>query len=318
MKVAVTGSSGFVGRAFVSLLKDLSVDHVCINRVKEDSPYCLGPKNFCLDYDDNQALVLALTGVDVVFHLAGRAHKRISTSEHEYIKFKIANVDCLRSVIHASVEAKVKRIVFMSSIGVLGSSSGFCSFSDSSPVCPSAIYSQSKLEAEQLLVSLLSERNDIDWVILRPPLVYGLNCPGNMAKLIRLIKAFPVVPFGSVYSRKSFISLNNLVSILILCLDHPGVSRRTFVVSDCDDISVTEMFACLLSGLGLSRRRLIRFPECILDFLFKLSGLSRLYQQVTSDLLIDSKDFVNATGWTPVTSCRSELKLTAMSFRGKI
>lgn len=315
MKIAVTGSSGFVGRALVSYFETLSVDFVCIDRVKPFSRYLRNPRQVHLDYSDNASLVSALSGSNVVIHLAGRAHQKSPNNQYSMSQFHNANVICLQSVVNASIEAGIQRIVFVSSIGVLGSSTNGAPFSDYSPPRPSALYAESKLEAEHLLVASLRGRDDIDWVILRPPLIYGPNCPGNIAKLIKFVKKLPVVPFGSMNSRKSFVSIKNFVNILYLCTCHPRVSRKAFVVSDCDDISVAEMFAYLLYGLNISKFRLLRFPRILMFFLSKIFGVSGLYQQVVSELLVDPSGFLAATGWVPLSSCRDELKLTAKSFK---
>ena len=315
MKIAVTGSSGFVGRALIAFLDINSVDYICIDRIRPNSPLTLGSRHFFLDYSDKHSLISALSGCNVVIHLAGRAHKKCSNSDNPKAQFHNANVTCLQNVVNASVEVGVQRLIFVSSIGVLGSSTNGVPFSDNSPPHPFALYAQSKLKAEQSLVDSLKDRCDIDWVILRPPLIYGENCPGNMAKLIKFVKLLPVVPFASIRARKSFISVKNLVSILYLCAHHSDVSRRSFVVSDCDDISVAEMFRCFLFGLRKSKYRLIKFPMIALSIFSKMLCVSRLYRQVSSELLIDPNGFLSATGWIPIVRCRDELAISASSFR---
>lgn len=315
MKVAITGSSGFVGRALVSYLESLSVDFVCIDRLGSYSSCSLGPRQFFLDYADHCSLVSALSGCSVVIHLAGRAHKIKSNSDYARAQFQEANVASLQHVVSASMQAGIRRIVFVSSIGVLGSTTNGAPFSDFSPPRPTSLYAQTKYAAEQLLVSSLKDLGDIDWVILRPPLIYGPSCPGNLARLTLLVKKLPLLPFASIRNRKSFISINNFVSILYLCSHHPRVSRRSFVVSDCDDISVSEIFACLLLGLCKQRVRLFRFPLFILSFLSRIFCVFALYKQVSSELLIDPFVFLSVTGWVPPVRCRDELVLTASSFR---
>jgi len=318
MKIAVTGSSGFVGRHLIAYLDSLCIDFVCIDRNKPNSfmrSKAIDSTQFFLDYSDESSLASALSGCSVVIHLAGRAHKRSSNVDYSRAQFQYANVECLKHVVNVSTKVGVKRIVFVSSIGVLGSSTNGVPFSDDSPPKPTALYAQSKFDAEKSLVASLKDCGEMDWVILRPPLIYGRNCPGNLTNLIKLVKKLPFLPFGSIDNRKSFLSVNNFVSILHLCASHPGVSRRSFVVSDCDDITVSEMFACLLLGLRKSKSRLIGFPLFALSVFSRIFCVSGLYKQVSSELLIDSGGFLSASGWVPVVRCRDELAIAASSFR---
>ncbi len=316
MKIAVTGASGFIGKSFTAFLEASSINYIALDRLST-SHFTMPPvhNHFYVDYSDVDSLKQKLVGCDCVVHLAGRAHKSLgSNQQHDIQQFRCANVDCLMNVLAASQSAGVRRIVSVSSIGVLGDHTNGTPFSDFSSPSPSQLYAKSKLEAEIVLKSCVSIGSSLEWVILRPPLIYGPNCPGNMEKLIRVVNFLPFIPFGNVASKKSFISISNFIDILYLCLTSSKVAYETFAVSDCDDITVREMFSCLLDGLNRSRARLIPFPVFILKILCSLFGFSSDWRQVSSELIVDSSRFRVATGWSPPYTAKEQLRLAAKSF----
>ena len=316
MKIAVTGASGFVGRSFTSLLDASSIDYISLDRLSsfDENPAAFD-NHFYVDYSDIVSLKRILNGCDIVVHLAGRAHKpSVHDKNCEIEKFKIANIDCLINVITASKSVGVRRIIFVSSIGVLGDHTNGIPFSETSSPNPTQLYAKSKYEAELALLSSLSADNSFEWVILRPPLIYGPICPGNMAKLIKAVKVFPVLPFAHIYSVKSFISVNNFVDILSYCISSDRVVNQVFNVSDCDDLSVRDMFLCILQGLDKSCIGFFGCPPFILRVIFNIFGFGSVWRQLSSELVIDSSRFQAITGWTPPYSSREQLRLTAKSF----
>lgn len=315
MKFAIVGSTGFVGSNLASSLRSSSVNFICIDRARSVPPHDQNSHYF-VDFYDVYSLAKILDGVDCVFHLAGRAHKPVSSSVDEADLFRQANVDILISVVKASQRAGVKRIVFTSSIGVLGARTTGTPFNDTTLPNPVAVYAQSKLAAERFLGSFLGPSSSLEWVILRPTLIYGPHCPGNMAKLIKLFKWLPLIPLGSVTARKSFVSIENFVDVLIVSATSSSVAYQSFVISDGEDFSVSDMASCIISGLGLSPFRLVSLPPTFISFVASLFCLSRLWSQVADELIVDSSAFRRLTGWSPIVSSRKSLQQAASSFRG--
>ena len=296
-------------------LKASSSNCVRIDRLGSRSICCDQYPQYFVDYSDQDSLVRILTGIDIVYHLAGRAHKSVSSSCDADL-FWQANVDTLISVVKASELARVKRIVFVSSIGVLGSYTEGLPFDDYSIPAPSAHYSRTKLEAEMFLKTYLKPGSSaLEWVILRPPLIYGPRCPGNMNKLINAVKFLPFIPFGSCFARKSFISIDNFVDVLKVSAISSAAVGQTFVVSDVDDFTVREMFRLILLGLGRHPWRLFSVYPPFLSFISSLFGVSGLWHQLTGELRVDSSRFCNLTGWKPIVPSRDSLSIAAGSFR---
>ena len=185
-------------------------------------------------------------------------------------------------------------MVFVSSIGVNGSSTDGKPFTESDHPFPSEPYAIAKLEAERALAEELRE-SLTDWVILRPPLVYGPGCPGNLERLIKLSSLAPLLPFGSVHSLRTLISIDNLIDALLIAAHHPAVSRRVFVVADSEDIDVAGILRAFLLGLGRGTWRLFPIPPFLIGFLLRLLGKKSLWHKFSSELRVDSSAFCDAT-----------------------
>lgn len=313
-RVAVTGATGFVGRSLVLRLQNLGVEVVPISRSRFH-PDILFELRYCIDYFDVSALASLFSSCDIVFHLAALAHRFSEPSPtiaiYDYIE---ANQQSLAAVARAASEAGVSRLVFVSSIGVNGASTQGTPFTEADRPLPAGPYAITKLEAERTLADVLLG-SSTDWVVLRPPLVYGPGCPGNLQRLIRLASSAPVLPFGSVHALRTLISIDNLTEALLIASQHPAVSRRVFVVSDAEDIDVAGILRALLLGLGRGSWRLLPFPPYLVGLFLNLLGKKDLWQKFSSELRVDSSSFYRTTGWFPAGRPQDGLRLAAASTR---
>ena len=309
-RIAVTGASGFVGRSLVSRLKRDRCEFVAITRGSTDAQSSLDC-SVCFDYQNTALLSDLFSGFDVVIHLAARAHQLSEIFDDSTPNlYHAANVNTLLSVARAARDSGVKRLVFVSSIGVNGSATNGRPFIESDPPMPVGPYAISKLKAEQALAIELAD-GETDWVVLRPPLVYGPGCPGNLQSLIRLVYTAPFLPFGSLHARRTLISIENLLDALLIAACHPAVSRRTFVISDDRDIDVASMIDVFLEGLGRGSWRLIPVPTFLIGWLLDIFGKKFLWKKLSGELLVDPSAFRQATGWVPVVTPRVGLRKTA-------
>jgi UDP-glucose 4-epimerase len=268
---------------------------------------------FCCDYLDTASLADIFSSCDVVIHLAARAHHTSrSSSALEMDAYRQANIEPLVSVARAASQARVRRLVFVSSIGVNGSSTYGEPFTEADQPLPSEPYAITKLQAERALAEEL--RGSLtDWVVLRLPLVYGPGCPGNLERLIRLASSAPVLPFGSIHSPRTLLSVDNLMDALLLASHHPAVSRRVFVVADSEDIDVAAIIKAFLLGLNRGTWRLLPFPPFIIGFFLTLLGKKDLWLKFSGELRVDSSSFCRATGWVPAVRPQDGLRLAAAS-----
>jgi len=307
-RIAVTGASGFVGRSLVSRLRRDGFQVLAMTRGKPSDTSCTG-LIYCVNYRDASLLARLFTGIDVVIHLAARAHVASEVNSVGTLElYRSANVACLVSIAQAARNACVRRVLFVSSIGVNGSFTKGKPFTEADIPAPSEPYALSKLEAELALAVQLAD-GPTDWVILRPTLVYGPGCPGNLARLIRLASSSPILPFRALHSRRTMLSLDNFLDALLIAAVHPAVSRRTFVVSDDHDIDVSGILEAFLQGLGRGGWRLLSVPPFLIGLFFQLFGKKILWQKFSGELLVDSSAFQSATGWVPAVCPREGLRL---------
>ena len=314
-RIAVTGATGFVGRSLVARLQRDAVDVVAITRSRPPRDSSVANLSYCSDYIDTASLADFFCSCDVVIHLAALAHQTtLRSSAVDMSSYRRANLQSLVSVARAASRAGVRRLVFVSSIGVNGSSTCGTPFTEADKPLPSEPYAITKLEAERALSDELLD-SLTDWVILRPPLVYGPGCPGNLERLIRLASSAPVLPFGSIHSLRTLISIDNLIDALLIASHHPAVSRRIFVVADSEDIDVAGILKAFLLGLGRGTWRLLPIPPSLITFLFNLLGKSALWHKFSGELRVDPSSFCRATGWVPSVRPQDGLRLAAASAR---
>lgn len=298
-RIAVTGATGFIGRFLIVKLHKEGIDVVAIGRSSTPPRISVFKYYNCTNYLDLGLLADAFARCSAVVHLASLAHQTGSKHNHDaLLDYRNANVIPLVSVARAAAIANVKRVVFISSIGVNGSSTSGIPFSELDLPSPQEPYSLSKLEAEQALSTELAG-STTDWVILRPPLVYGFGCPGNLGRLIHMVYSMPLLPFGALHSRRTIISAENLADAISIACIHPAVSRKEFVVADNIDITVTEIVSSIMCGLGRSSWRLIPVPSSWIEFCMKILRKKALWFKFSSELRVDSSAFCRATGWAP-------------------
>ena len=308
MKILLTGCGGFVGSSIAKKIDDQ--DLVCITRNRN----LCSKKNYFLtnEFSFNTDFSSFLTGVDVVIHCAAKAHITTNKNIIDSSDFFDVNTHATLKLAKQSSDLGVKRFVFISSIGVNGLTSTI-PFKETDPKSPHNDYARSKSEAENGLMNISSKSN-MEVVIIRPPLIYGPNAPGNFRLLLNLIKKGYPLPFGSVTDNKrSFIALDNLVDFVLLCSDYkksPKASNQIFVVSDGDDVSTAELLHRIAKAYG-KKSRLLPFPCSLLKLGGKMLGKQFLIDRLLGSLQVDSSKARNHLGWAPVIMMNEQLRRMA-------
>lgn len=284
MSVLITGASGFIGRSFISRF-DEDFKFVVRASKKKDSDKYFYIKNLdrftCWDG--------AFEGVSSIIHLAGLVHSK-SFSEQDYLDI---NVEGSLHLARKAANSGVKRFVFVSSILV----NNIEKLSAQNRTSVNNPYVYSKYLAEQGLREV-SLKTGMELVIVRPVLVYGAGAPANFGSLMRLIKFLPLLPFGAVSNKRSFIAVQNLSDLLITCAKHPSAVGRTFFASDCRTVSMKEFTSAIASGLN-KRSFQVSIPISIFRKLAKVFGKSEMIEQILMDFEIDSSELFTVLGWRP-------------------
>lgn len=230
----------------------------------------------------------------MIIHLAAVAHN--NSNDPDYINE--VNVNGTINLAQHAATIGVKRFVFISSIGVLGNSTtNLLPFDEHSNGAAHSQYSQSKLDAENTLLKI-AEETELEVVIIRPVLVYGLSAPGNFGKLVNLVNNVPMLPFALCKNKRSFISVDNLVDFISICIDHPKAKNEIFCISDGHDVSIREFTDGIAKGLN---KRLIQLPIPVFIFklLGKMMGKSEPIEQLIGDLQVDSTKARELLDWLP-------------------
>lgn len=316
-KILVTGATGFIGRALLDRLREdpiFSVSAV-VRHLRAPLPsdvrvHEVGNLSASTDLRE------ALAKVDVVIHAAARAHVLREEASNPLTEFRRVNVDATLNLARQAAEAGVKRFIFISSIGVNGAETLAEPFSELSPPAPVADYAVSKYEAEQALLQLL-QTTRTELVIIRPPLVYGPDAPGNFGRLLRLVASGLPLPLGRISNRRSLIARENLVDFIVTCISHPKAAGEVFLVSDGDDLSTTELVRQLAKGMGKSLL-LLPVPTSALKFAATLLGRQNVYQQLCGSLRIDSTKARTVLNWSPPVSANEALRRVAHHYVARL
>ncbi|MFV3382733.1 NAD-dependent epimerase/dehydratase family protein [Pseudomonas sp. NY15354] len=312
MRVLVTGASGFVGRALIEQLRfdnDLQVRMALRRAVEMPLAEFVHVDNVCASTDWR----LALADIDVVIHLAARAHILDDRDADPLAEFRKTNTQGTLNLARQAALAGVRRFIFISSIGVNGAQTRGRAFTELSPVAPHSPYAQSKYEAECGLLEM-TESGGMEVVIIRPSMIFSANAPGNFARLMKLV-SYPIpLPLGAMRNRRSLVSLQNLIGFIGLCIKSPNAANQVFLICDGDDVSTEEMVRRLALGMGC-RRWLLPFPKFIIRWLAAVTGRENMYVQLFGSLQVDSSKARELLQWKPCISTRQALEEAGRKYR---
>ena len=228
-------------------------------------------------------------------------------------EFRRINVEGTLRLAAQAAEAGVRRFVFISSIKVNGeSTTPGQPFTPQQDPAPSDPYGISKWEAEQRLRSL-STASGMETVIIRPALIYGPGVKANFLNMMRWLHRGIPLPLGSVENSRSLVALDNLVDLIDVCLDHPKAVNETFLASDGEDLSTTDLLRRMSQALG-RRARLLPVSSRILELVALALGKRSISQRLLGSLQVDISHTQTRLGWTPPISVDAALKMTAQHF----
>lgn len=312
--VLITGSSGFVGTALLRRLQRDSMGAVrALVRRLPVQPQARTQYHQVEDLCDLPTQAGLFADVDTVIHLASRVHVMNETADDPLAAFRKVNVQGTLSLAQAAVDAGVRRFIFVSSIKVNGETTdGRAPFTADEPPAPLDFYGISKREAEDALRQLAA-RTSLEVVIVRPPLVYGPGVKANFSSMLGwLVKRVPL-PFGAIHNQRSLVALDNLVDLLVRCIHHPAAANQTFLVSDGEDLSTTQLLRRLGVALG-KPAHLLPIPAFWLRAAAGLVGRGALARRLCGSLQVDVGKTRDLLGWAPPLSVDKAFKATADHF----
>lgn len=295
MKVLVTGANGFVGQHLTKQFAKKSFDVIKIvrksNNLKDQDNIV------CKDISSNTKWHDVLNKVDVVIHLAGRAHVMHEESNNPYALYRAINVDATVNLAKQSITAKVKRFIYISSVKVNGESTTDTGFIEQDKPKPKDYYGVTKSEAE-LALHDLCKNSAMELITIRPPLIYGPGVKANFLSLIKLCNKSIPLPFGAINNKRSYIYIDNLIAFIELCLTHPNAANQTFLVSDDDDQSTTSLIKSIKLALD-KKPIMIPISKNILYRILSVMIKKSLADRLLGNLQVDISKAKTMLNWVP-------------------
>ena len=242
----ITGASGFIGSNFIERYQE-EYNIIPVDLIKER------PED--LNYE----------GVDCILHLAALVHQMKGAPREKYFE---VNTELTKRVAESAKKAGVQHFVFYSTVAIYGTHGYFNHnkvLSINSPTNPKTPYAESKLKAENVLLNMENDKFKV--AILRPPMVYGENCPGNMKRLEKLVEIFPILPFGNDENKRTIVHVEKLLEITN---DITKNNREGIIIpKDEKDASIKEIVKYLIKKKH-KKIILIKLPKNVLKILKKI------------------------------------------------
>jgi UDP-glucose 4-epimerase len=300
MKILITGANGFIGAHLCQELSSRKIDFRATARNSNENNYA---DFVSCDLETTESLSQLMDGCDIVVHLAGRAHV---TSDDSQEKYRIANEFVTHQLANAAAQNGIARFVYISSIKVNGESSspGLPIRSSDTP-SPLDNYGRSKLAAEKVLQEICRV-NNMEYVIIRPTLVYGKGVRANFSALISAVQKGAPLPIASVRNSRSMIGINNLIDLVIATCTNPHAANQIFLASDGNDISTPALVRLIAQSLNRPSR-IFPFPVFVLRLLAVVVGKSSFIDKLTGSLSVDISHTTSTLNWKPPFSTESEV-----------
>lgn len=303
-RVLVTGATGFVGRALCPALA--ARYHAVVPAVRHESG--LAGEAVIGEIGASTDWCATLQGCDAVVHLAARAHKMRESERDALAAYRQANTEATLNLARQAASAGVRRFVFISSVKVNGEETRHGRpFAAGDDPAPEDAYGISKAAAEAGLKAISAETG-MEYVIIRPPLVYAASVKGNFAAMMRAVARGLPLPFGAVTdNRRSLVGLDNLVDLIMTCINHPAAANQIFMVSDGEDLSTADLLRRLGAAMG-KPARLLNIPPALLGAAAALIGKRAVAQRLLGNLQVDISHTCRTLGWKPPISVDEGLR----------
>ncbi len=307
--ILITGATGFVGKPL--LLRLASVGYTVTPVVRKAGSF-KSSEFVVTEINGNTKWTPVLKGIKTVIHVAAHVH-HTSQTQPVLDHYKQTNIDGTSKLANEARKAGVNRFIFISSIKANGEvADNHTPFTEITDPAPTDDYGASKLEAESLLKKACKS-SQMQYVIIRPPLVYGPGVKANFQLLMSWIHRGRPVPLTKTKNFRSMIYLENLLDFIDICITHPNAVNQTFLVSDRENLSTREL-TLHLCYLLKSKSRIIAIPHSLLNLIARLFGKQERIKRLTSSLVINQQKAIDLLGWHPRLSVYEGLSKTVQHF----
>lgn len=254
-KLLLTGATGFLGKNMVPVLEK-SYTLTTLGRSQKNNVVCnLSEK------------VPVLNGVyDIVLHAAGKAHV-VPKTESEKTEFYKVNLEGTKNLCKALEQFSTlpETFLFISTVAVYGVDTGL-GITEEAPLKGETPYADSKILAEKYLQEWCEEKG-VSLVILRLPLIAGINPPGNLGSMIRGINTGRYFSIGKAEAKKSVVMASDVADVIPRLEGKNGIYNLT----DGYDPSFGELEELISSQMN--KRKPLSLPYFIAWLLAKCGDL---------------------------------------------
>lgn len=251
--VLVTGGTGRVGRHLVTALLECGARVAILTRSPQAAAF-VGRNDIELrigDLAQNGCLEPALTGIQVLFHLASFSPSHPRGSIYEDPGHWPVTAEGTKNLVRAARVAGCQRIIYFSSIKAMGEEAGSRGYPDdeTSTCTPETLYGRAKLAAEKEIIGA-SEKGNLPGSVLRLPMVYGLDGFGNLARMIDAIARRRFPPFPKLENHRSAVHVLDAVQASLLCATREDAAGKVYLVTDGASYSTRWIYEQICVGLG--------------------------------------------------------------------
>ena len=291
--IVLTGATGFLGRAIAA-----RIQYKELRLISRRDPKLPNSVFYKASITGSSSYKSCLTNSDVVIHAAARVHVMKDMSNDPLREYRATNVEGTVNLANQAAAAGVRRFIYISSIKVNGdSTTGRLPFKYDDSPSPNGPYAVSKLEAEERLKEICSGSR-MEFVIIRPPLIYGCGVKANFSAMMSLARKNLPLPLGGIKNRRSLVALDNLVAMIEICISHVNAKNQTFLVSDDNDISTSELLRAMTKSYG-KNPCLLAVPAGWIVILGSLFGKKDIVDRLCGDLHVDIEHTKLLLEWEP-------------------
>jgi UDP-glucose 4-epimerase len=242
----VTGFTGFIGRHIVRALHDRGSEIRGLSRRVQ----CVGENPsidlFRADLTRPETLRGATENIDIIIHAAGHAHAAGGPSG---VHTKVT-LEGTRHLLDEVEKHGVQRFIFISSVKAAPEPGTNC-LDETAADLPEDEYGLSRRKAEELILEA-GHRTGMHVCILRPALVYGPGCKGNLASMLHWIDRGLFPPIPDTGNRRSMVDVRDLVQAVMLAIENRDAARRTYFITDGEDYTTRRIYTGMCRALGKS------------------------------------------------------------------
>jgi UDP-glucose 4-epimerase len=308
--ILLTGASGFVGHAIAKACLADNVTVICPSRQplnwQADNMRNVLVSDLAPDTDWSACL----QNTDIVIHCAARVHVMQETASDPLQQFRQVNVEASLNLARQAAAAGVRHFIYLSSVKVNGEATEPGQpFTATDIAKPQDAYGISKHEAEQALLAF-GRQSGMAITIIRPPLVYGPGVKANFLSMVRGVKRGLPLPLASIHNKRSFVYLENLVSLVLHCRLRLAAYQQVFLVSDDRDLSTPELLRLCAAALGV-KAHLLPFPVSLLNLAARIAGRQSVADRLCQSLQVDIRKTKDVLEWSPPFTVEQGLQATA-------